>query len=70
MLINEIKKTGYQIRGHLSKDKLERIAQLKNVELTYEYNVKKEGWMGKPKGLLQILWEHGFIDKKTCTYIH
>ena len=22
----------------------------------------KEGWVGKPKGLLQILWERGFID--------
>ena len=21
-----------------------------------------EGWIGKPKGMLQILWEHGFID--------
>mmetsp|Transcript_33709 Transcript_33709/g.81732 ORF Transcript_33709/g.81732 Transcript_33709/m.81732 type:complete len:154 (+) Transcript_33709:463-924(+) len=22
----------------------------------------KEGWMGKPKGMLQVLWERGFID--------
>ena len=64
MLVDEIKMTGYQIRGHLSKDELERIAALKNIELTYEYNIKKEGWMGKPKGLLQILWERGFIDEQ------
>ena len=63
MLVAEIRKTGLQIEGHLSKDKLERIATGKNIELTYEYGVKKEDWMGKPKGLLQILWERGFIDK-------
>ena len=60
MLVNEIKASGYKIRGHLSKDELERIAQLKNIELTYKFNVKKEGWMGKPKGLLQIFWERGY----------
>ena len=63
MLVEEIKRTGYKIRGHLSKDELERIAKEKNIALTYEFSVKKEGWMGKPKGLLQILWERGFIDE-------
>ena len=67
MLVDEIKRKGYQIRGHLSKDELERIAALNNVELTYDFMVKKEGWMGKPKGLLQILWERGFIDEKKLT---
>ena len=33
-----------------------QIATLKNVEKV------KEGWEGKPKGLLQILWERGLID--------
>ena len=51
MLIDEIKKTGYQIRWHLCKDELERNAALKKLELTYDFMVKKEGWMGKPKGL-------------------
>ena len=70
MLVDEIKQAGYQIRGHLSKDELERIAALKNMELTYDFMVKKEGRMGKPKGLLQILWERGFIDEKKRVYIH
>ena len=30
---------------------------------TYDFMVKKEGWMGKPNGLLQIIWERGFIDE-------
>ena len=64
MLVEDIKRTGYNIKGHLSKDELERIANEKKIELTYEFCVKKEGWMGKPKGLLQILWERGFIDEQ------
>ena len=63
MLVDKIKRTGYEIRGYISKDELERIAKTKNIEFTYEYLVKKEGWMGKPKGLLQVLWERGFIDQ-------
>jgi hypothetical protein len=33
-----------------------QIAITKNVERI------KEGWEGKPKGLLQVLWERGLID--------
>ena len=64
MLVEEIKATGYQIKGHLSKDELERITKDKQIGITYVFRVKKEGWMGKPKGLLQILWERGFVDVK------
>ncbi len=68
MLVDEIKMiVGYQIRGHLSKDKLERIAALKNVALTYKHCIKKKGWMGKPKGLLQVLWEQGFVDRNNLS---
>ena len=62
MFVDEIKKTEYyQIKGRLSKDELERITDEKNIELTYEYCIKKEGWMDKPKALLQILWGEGGI---------
>ena len=37
MLVDEIKMTEYEFRGHLSKDKLERISKIKNIELTYEH---------------------------------
>ena len=43
MLVNEVRQTGHQIRGHLSKNELERIGRLNNIELTYEHLVKKEG---------------------------
>ncbi len=67
MLVDEIKMTSYQIRGHLSKEKLERIAKLNSIALIHKLSVEKEGWMGKPKGLLQILWEQGFIDKNSLS---
>ena len=41
MLVKEIKETGFQIRGHLSKDELERIANEKGIRLTYEFLIKK-----------------------------
>ncbi len=69
VLGEEIKASGYRIRGHLFKHKLERIANKKSIGLQIEY--KKGGLDGyKPKGLLQTLWESGFVDKKTCTYLH
>ena len=37
MLVDKIKMAGYQIRGHLSKDELERIAKTKNIELAVPY---------------------------------
>ena len=42
---------------------LQDLATLNNVatiKLVQKERVK--GWMGKPKGLLQKLWERGFID--------
>ena len=69
MLVNELKQSGYQMKGHLSKYELERIAKINRIELNYKHAIKKEGWMGKPKGLLQILWERGFIDESNiCLY--
>ncbi len=36
----------------------------KNFNLPVEKEVDQieEGWVGKPKGMLQVLWERGFID--------
>ena len=63
MLVNEIKESGYQIQEHLSKDKLERISNSRQIALTYKHSVKREGRMDKPKGLLQVIWEQGFLDE-------
>jgi hypothetical protein len=33
-----------------------------NICTTVEEQKVKEGWLGKPKGMLQVLWEHGWIE--------
>jgi hypothetical protein len=30
----------------------------------------KEGWLGKPKGMLQMFWEHGWIDSTKVESCH
>ena len=45
------------------KHKLQDAARKYEVHMTH--NVPRlliKFWKGKPKGLLQVLWEHGFID--------
>jgi hypothetical protein len=34
----------------------------RNLPITIEEQEVKEGWLGKPKGMLQILWERGWIN--------
>jgi hypothetical protein len=38
------------------------ICDQRNILVTNEECQVKEGWLGKPKGMLQILWERGWID--------
>ena len=41
---------------------LQQIARDKNIDLRVERTRDKKGWTGQPKGLLQVLWERGWID--------
>ena len=41
---------------------IQAIAVSHNLPIQYTINKVQEGWMHKPKGMLQILWERGFID--------
>ena len=41
---------------------LQRIAALHNLPIEREIVKRKEGWLGKPKGMYQVLWERGYID--------
>ena len=43
--------------------KIEKLAKDYAIDLTYNVEVVKEGWLGKPKGLLQVLWERGWINE-------
>jgi hypothetical protein len=45
-----------------TKPQLELLALQFSINLEHEVDDNNEGWLGKPKGLFQILWERGFID--------
>jgi hypothetical protein len=34
----------------------------RNISTTIEEQKVKEGWLGKPKGMIQILWERGWVN--------
>ena len=57
----ELKMKG--VRGHCPRDKIEKLANNNGIELTCQMNVVEEGWIGKPKGLLQVHLERGWIDE-------
>ena len=45
-----------------NRKKLKDLTVLHNLPTTYEETVIDEGWVGKPKGALQILYERGWVD--------
>ena len=67
---DELRKKGYIVRGHCCKDELHNLATSYSIELTKNVEVVEEGWCGKPKGLLQVLWERGMIDETNFSVIN
>ena len=51
----------------LGVKELQTMAQNHNIPIRFEQRKMKEGWMGKAKGMIQILYERGFIDTATQT---
>jgi hypothetical protein len=43
---------------------LQQIERDKNLETRIKRTSNKKGWIRQPKGLLQVLWERGWIDKQ------
>ena len=41
---------------------LQDMARAKDVDITTNVTRERKGWQGQPKGLLQVLWERGWID--------
>jgi len=39
-----------------------QIATAKNIPITTEECDILEGWLGKPKGIKQVLWERGLLN--------
>ena len=44
------------------KDELQILCKQNNIPIEEELDEVLEGWEGKLKGMLQLLWERGFVD--------
>ena len=60
-LINALQNKNISVRGNFKKVK--EVAVSNNIPLSKDVPVVEEGWVNKPKGMLQILYEHGFLDQ-------
>ena len=62
-ILNLLKKqTNIRIKARYNKKDLHAIAERNNIPVTIEEHVIEPGWVGSAKGLLQVLWERGWID--------
>jgi hypothetical protein len=59
-LVNELERRNISSQG--SKKRLQEICKSNNIPIKVQVPKIKEGWVDKPKGKLQILWERGWID--------
>jgi hypothetical protein len=61
-LILELHGKGIKTKGK-NKKELVGLCVNNSIEINRSHTPKiKEGWLGKAKGLLQVLWERGFIE--------
>ena len=61
-LMDELKTREFSIRKYYSREEIEKLAQKYKIDLTYGQKEIIEGWVCKPKGLLQVIWERGWIN--------
>ena len=59
-LIEKLKEKGVIAKGN--RKKIQELATHNNIPLQYERPIIEEGWVDKPKGMLQVLYERGFLD--------
>ena len=59
---NDLKAKGVSAKGN--KVAIVELCKQNNVPYKVVTETIKEGWQGKPKGMLQILWERGFIEQE------
>ena len=70
MLLEEIKKTGFQVRAYYSRADLDKIAQEEHISLTYNHHVREEGWINKTKeSVTSIVGAHRNVADIEKSYI-
>ena len=60
ILLEDLKGRGINVSGTVVQ--LKEIARSNNIPLVFQLPEILKGWEGQPKGMLQVLWERGFID--------
>jgi hypothetical protein len=62
-LLKELRQSGYDTtKQRYLKEDLVALCDPRSICTTVEEQKVKEGWLEKPKGMLQVLWERGWID--------
>ena len=62
-LLDELRqKKGFVATKWLSMTDVEKICERKGILTEVSEKEMIQGWVGQPKGLLQVLWERGFIN--------
>ena len=62
-ILVELKKKGdFTITHYMTTKQVSALAVTKSITLTKNEKVIEPGWMGEPKGMLQVLFERGYID--------
>jgi hypothetical protein len=61
--LKDLRQSGYDTtKQQYRKEELVALCGQRNLPITIEEQEVKEGWLGKQKGMLQILWERGWIN--------
>jgi hypothetical protein len=69
-ILDQIKATSARLKGvvlgrrNYRKGPLQDLAKIHTIQLETSVPIMEEGWVNKPKGLRQVLWERGFINER------
>ncbi len=66
-LSENLQRLRFNTRGKTIEE-VQELATSQNIPITVEENDIVEGWVGKPKGIRQVLWERGLLDPQV-TYV-
>ncbi|KAI2490938.1 hypothetical protein MHU86_23626 [Fragilaria crotonensis] len=61
-----LEESGITVESNRPLNELKELVAIHGISLMHEKVYVNEGWLGKAKGLLQVLWERGWIDPSNC----
>ena len=60
-MCQDLERLGFNVRGKTIKE-VQEMATAANLPTMVQEDDVVEGWVGKPKGIKQVLWERGLLD--------